>query len=211
MSETPNQETPTRVCPDCSTQSKTGGDYCPHCGASFVRRRRRRLTRRARIAFFTVLALIVVGGAGAGAAIEIKQDNDAKAERQRKAAQAAQVAQDRKEREEEVERERQRERDAQKALDDIEREGRRDLERALKRAISKDAEERVASGVLDGPILKTLCDPVGGGREDLASRTGKYECIAATEFDDDGTYSGYSFHATINYKDFSYSWGLGQD
>jgi hypothetical protein len=67
----------------------------------------------------------------------------------------------------------------------------------------------VSDGLLDGPILRTLCDPVGGGRDDLSSRTGKYECLAVTETDADGTSRGYSFHATINYKEFTFSWGLG--
>lgn len=31
---------PERVCRRCSTVATTTGDFCPHCGASYVRRRR---------------------------------------------------------------------------------------------------------------------------------------------------------------------------
>lgn len=171
--------------------------------------RRRRLSRRVKIVLGAALALAVLGGSGTAAALKVNHDNDAKAERQQKAAEVARIARERREGEQAAERERTRKRDAQQALDRIELQGRKELERSLEKAIRKDALERVSEGVLDGPILKVSCDPVGGGRDDLTSRTGKYECIAATEVHDDGTYRGYSFHGTINYKEFSYSWALG--
>jgi len=201
-------EEPVRICPGCSTQSSTAGEYCPHCGASFVRRRHRR-SRRFKIILASLVALFLLGGGGTAAALKVNHDNGVTAERDRAAADAARTAKDREDRKDKAERERQREEDAQNALDDIELAGRRHLERSLQRAITKDAEEKVSTGLLDGPILKTFCDPVGGGRDDLSSRTGKYECLAATEEQGDGLYSGYSFDATINYKDYSYSWRLG--
>ena len=66
----------------------------------------------------------------------------------------------------------------------------------------------MSAGLLDGPILQTV-RPVGRGREDLSSRTGEYDCLAVTEIDDNGTQSGDSFHATINYKEFSTLGGSG--
>jgi hypothetical protein len=168
-------------------------------------RGRRRWSRRRKVLVGVILGLILLGGGGTAVAMKVQHDKDVRAEKQRKAAEAARVARERRQRQDAAERQKK----AQEALDKIEVEGRKDLERALQKAITKDARQRVADGVLDGPILKTLCDPVGGGRDDLTSRTGKYECIAATELNDDGTYRGYSFHATINYKEFSYSWGLG--
>jgi hypothetical protein len=156
-----------------------------------------------------VLAIVLLGGGGTAAAIKANRDNDAKIERQQKIDEAARIARERREGEQAAERERTRKRNAQRALDQLELQGRKDLERSLEKAIKKDALERVSEGILDGPILNTSCDPVGGGRDDLTSRTGKYECIAATELHDDGSSRGYSFHGTINYKEFSYTWALG--
>jgi hypothetical protein len=171
--------------------------------------RRRRLGRRLKLSLVVGFVLILAGGGGTAAALKVKHDKDVKAERQVRAEKVASIARDRRERELAAERDRKRKRDAKEALDRIELEGRKDLERSLEKAIKKDALQRVAEGVLDGPILNTSCDPVGGGRDDLTSRTGKYECIAATELHDDGSSRGYSFHGTINYKEFSYTWALG--
>jgi hypothetical protein len=178
-------------------------------------RGRRRLSRRAKLAVFALLALLLLGGAGTAVALKVKHDNDVKAERDRKAAEAARIAEERQDAEDAAAAERKREREAQEAqeaLDEIELEGRRDLERSLRKSIMKDAREQVTLGLLDGPVLKTVCDPVGGGRDDLSSRTGKYECLAVTEIDEsDGTSRGYSYHATINYKEYSWTWGLGRE
>jgi hypothetical protein len=204
----PAVEQPVRNCPRCSIQSTTAGGHCPHCGATFMRGRRRR-SRRFKIVLTSLVAFLLLGGGGAVAALRVAHENDVKAERNFQAAEAARVVQARQARQDEGDREVQRKEDAQKALDTIEVAGRRDLERSLQRSITKDAREQVSNGLLDGSILKTSCDPVGGGRDDLTSRTGKYECIAVTEVRADGSYRGYSFHGTINYKEFSYSWGLG--
>jgi hypothetical protein len=58
-------------------------------------------------------------------------------------------------------------------------------------------------------VLKTVCDPVGGGRDDLEAQTGKYECMAVRTENTDGTMRGYSYSGTINYDEFTYSWQLG--
>lgn len=187
---------PVRICPNCSTQSTTAGDYCPHCGSSYVRRRG--FTKRRKIVLAAVLGILLLAGAGAGVALKLDHDADVRAER--------------KEREEARERERQRERDrqeaadAQTAIDDVERETRQSLVDDLERSITKDGEKKVAQGLLDGPILRTECTPVGGGSEDLSQPTGKFECLAITTEHDDGTASGYSVDATVNYDDFSYTW-----
>ncbi|MDA0170325.1 hypothetical protein OJ998_14600 [Solirubrobacter taibaiensis] len=159
--------------------------------------------------------LVFGGGGGTAAALKIRSDNAEQAERERTAATAARLAREEQQREEarekQAEEARQNEAEAQQALDEIELEGREDLERSLRKAITKDARASVRDGLLDGPILRTSCDPVGGGRDDLTSRTGKYDCLAITETDADGTSRGYSFHATINYEEYSYTWGLGRD
>ena len=83
---------------------------------------------------------------------------------------------------------------------------------SLQTSVTKDAKKDVADGVLTGPILRTECTPVGGGNSDpLAAHTGKWDCTAVTKDDlDAGTSEGYSFSATVNYDDASYSWHLGR-
>jgi cell division protein FtsB len=197
-------EDPVRVCPKCSTQSRTAGEFCPHCGASFVRGRRKMSRKAKRI--LAAIAVLVLAGAGTATAMKISSDK--KAERERK-AQIAEEREEQERREEAAARAEEEEREAQEALDDIERDARKDLEKGLRKSIKEDAEEKVAEGLLDGPVLSVSCDPVGGGRDDLTSRTGKYDCLAVTEISGSGTMRGYSYHGTINYKKFSWSWGLG--
>jgi hypothetical protein len=78
--------------------------------------------------------------------------------------------------------------------------------------VTKDAKKDVADGVLDGPILRTECTPVGGGNSDpLAAHTGNWSCLAVTKDDlSSGTSEGYAFSATVNYDDGSYTWHLGR-
>src|SRR4051794_23000489 len=81
---------PVKVCPKCSTQTQTDGAFCPHCGASYMRKRRKtRLTRRGRIARFAALAIVLAGGATAGVIFKLDHDKRAHA-----AAAAAQQKRD---------------------------------------------------------------------------------------------------------------------
>lgn len=198
---------PTRVCRHCSTQSQTAGEFCPSCGKSFVRRSR--LSKRTKRVLIAAIAVLLLGGGGTGIALKVKHDNDVKAERERR----AQIAEEKREREARerraAEAEEERQAEIQAGLDEIELDSRRMLEKSLRKAITKDAEENVSLGILEGPILRTVCDPVGGGRDDLEARTGKYECIAVNEESADGTYRGWEYGATINYDKYSWSWELG--
>jgi hypothetical protein len=201
-------DAPIRVCPHCATQSRTAGDFCPHCGKSFLKRSRR-MSRRAKVVLAATLALLLLGGGGTAVALKIQSDNEAQ-ERRERAARIAKEQREREERERRAEEKREREeREAQEALDEIELEGRTALEKDLRKAITKHARGLVSDGLLDGPILKSVCDPVGGGRDDLEAKTGKYECMAVSEENADGTMRGYSYDATINYDKFTYSWKLG--
>ncbi len=171
---------PTPLCRKCATQARTDGDYCPFCGASY--RRKRRLSKRGKIIAGAVLAAILAGGIATGVVLKIQHDSDVKAEQAREAEEAREAAKDREEAREEAE--------AEAALEEIELAGRRDLKQSLQKAITKDANESVATGLLTGPILKTSCNPIGGGSEDLSEPTGKYECLAVNEINGDGTWKG---------------------
>ena len=90
---------------------------------------------------------------------------------------------------------------------EVERELERETERVakveLQRTITKDARKQVAEGLLEGPILKTSCQRVGGG----SGATKRYECIAVTERSG-GTESGHSYQATANSNTGRVTWKL---
>ena len=169
------------------------------------RRRRPRLRKRGKILLAALCIALFGGGASTAVAMKVRHDSQAKAahQRQEHIAQQKRAERDRRERARIAEQRR------QEALDEIERESRRSLEKSLSKAVTKDARDLVSKDLLDGPILKTVCDPVGGGRDDLEAHTGKYDCMAVHTESSDGTMRGYTYSGTINYDDFSYSWKLG--
>jgi hypothetical protein len=187
---------PVRVCPQCSAQAQTDGAFCPHCGASYIRKRRKtRLTRRGRIARFVALAIVLAGGGAA--ALVLKLDHDQKAHA---AAVAAQQKRD----------DAQRRADQKAAADDLERSNRADLVKSLEKSVTKDAEKDVNDGVLTGPVLRSQCDPANGSNpDDLSITTADYSCLAVTSEKPDGTAEGYRFSATVNFDQLNYTWHLG--
>lgn len=189
------EHSPTKVCRKCSVQSQTVGPFCPNCGASFESRKPRLTGKRlAVIAAVTVVLLLIVGGT-----LKIRHDHAvasaaARVEAQEKAA-AEQAEQAKAQ---------------QDAADDVERTQRESLIKDMQKSITKHARKTVADGILDGPILYTQCTPLGGGSsDDLTAITGTFSCLAATKENNDGTISGYSYSATANWDDQSYSWHLG--
>jgi len=82
----------------------------------------------------------------------------------------------------------------------------------LEQAITRDARGRVKSGVLDGPVGKTTCDPSTDREEtNLRSTHGLYKCLVATGTikKTQRTFSatvGYPFVATIDYRHFGFAW-----
>jgi hypothetical protein len=163
------------------------------------------VSKRAKLVIAALVVVIVGGGASTAVAMKVQHDNAVKAEHQRQ----ERIAQQKHEEQQRRERARIAEQRRQDALDEIERESRRGLEKSLRKAITKHARDLVSKGLLDGPILKSVCDPVGGGRDDLEAHTGKYDCMAVHTESGDGTMRGYTYSGTINYDDFSYTWKLG--
>ena len=217
----PSEETDTedlvRVCRKCSTQSRTSGDYCPHCGASYLGRsglgsiwgaskdRVRGLSPRSKkllIGGAAILALVVAGGA---VAAKIQSDNAAEARQE-----AAEKQAERERAAEEAAAQAQAEADAEEAAAEKElRKARRAAVRSLEKAVTGDAQEAVADGLLDGPIIRTECQAVGGGStDDLVESTTKFECLAISEELSGGESRGYPYDATMNWDEGSYTWQL---
>ena len=69
----------------------------------------------------------------------------------------------------------------------------------MEASITKDAKKDVESGMLDGPIYYTTCDPLGGGsQDDLTALTTTFECSAVNEKLKGGVVRGYVYSATAN-------------
>jgi len=195
--------TQTRVCPRCSVQSKAPGDFCPNCGKAYARRRPSRRTHW--IILGVVVALIVIAG-GTALVLMVRHGNEVEAAE----AAAAKEAEEAEALEAKQAKRQADARAAKRASDKLERQTRRLVVKELQKSITKDAREKVNDGLLDGPILNTQCTPVGGGStDDLTAITGKFECLAVNKNNGDGTVSGYSFAATVDWKKFSYTWQLG--
>ena len=201
------QEPPTKVCPKCSVQTQTAGSFCPHCGASYAGGSKfPKLNKRVILAAVSVL---IIAMAGVAIALSIQHNNQVNSEKA--AAVAAEEAQ--------------KERDAEEArasaaasasaaakeeADSAERLKRTAIVTALEASVLKDAKSRVGKGVLDGPITRASCTPLGGGStDDLTAITGTFECIAVNKTEADGSESGYRFSGTVNWNETSYSWHLG--
>jgi hypothetical protein len=173
---------PTRVCRRCSTQSVTAEPICPQCGASYIRQSRRPSKLTLSVIGAVVLALALVG------AILIKNSRDrhneavaaaqsrsaaasssAAAAASSSAAAAASVAAEAASSSAA----------AKRRADSVERARRKDLITFLEKTIKKDAAKDVNLGIIDGPIIRVDCTPVGGGSsDDLTSKTGAFSCIA---------------------------------
>ncbi len=202
MSGPSKEEAPVRVCPHCSAQSRTNDDVCPHCGGSLIRDRRIRMRRRIAgmskrqrrivLGAAVVLLLAAVGG---GIALKVNHDNDVRAKQEAEQAAAEQA---------------QKQAQQQAAADKVERQLRELIVTELEDQVSKDAQDSVDQGILDGPVLRTECDPQGGAI-DIAAATQPFSCLAVTTENPGGTIEGYRYTASVNYTDYSYTWRLGGD
>ncbi|MDO9494183.1 MAG: hypothetical protein Q7J48_00635 [Nocardioides sp.] len=158
-----------------------------------------------------VVAALLLGGAGTGIALKVRHDRQEErdAVAQAKAESLRQTAADEAEATRLAEEDRQAREAAKRAKDKAERQYRQSAIGELEESITKDGKERVADGELDGPILYTSCDPLGGGSvDDLTALTTTFDCIAVSEEVGGGQVRGYGFDATMNWDEGSYTWQL---
>lgn len=207
QSTAPEVESPTsqmKVCPSCSVQSLTTGDYCQHCGAPYTSRKTGRQilqfarSKAGRWTAVGVAATLLLGG-GLGIAAKVRHDAHVKAEaaalreNQRQAEATASWAKKQADREAE-----------------LKREERKSLVSRLEDSILRYAKEKVTEGILDGPILRATCTPLGGGStDDLTALTATLSCMAVNKKLGDGRSSGYVFSATIDWDTGRATWHLG--
>lgn len=208
---------PQRVCRKCSAITDAPGDFCPYCGTPYRRRgplkkARTRVaswSRKRKLLAFGLPLLLLAAGAGVGTYLKIDHDRRVEAEREEREEERREAAAEReRERREAAEDERR----LQASLDRAERDIRRDTVAGLEKAVTEDAQEAANEGVLDGPILRTECDPAPGETPmDLSVSTGLYDCLAIYAEDADGTASGWVYTADINFETGRYSWSLGEE
>ncbi|TDE95174.1 DUF2510 domain-containing protein [Occultella glacieicola] len=99
---------------------------------------------------------------------------------------------------------------AQEDEDNAERRDREAMVPQIEASIQTMAEEHVDDGFLEGPILSVTCSPVGGGStDDLTQQTTVFDCFVANEDNGDGTFSGYSYNATMNWGTGQFTYGMG--
>jgi hypothetical protein len=201
------QELPTKVCPKCSVQTQTAGSFCPHCGASYAGRRK--FPKFSKRIILSAVVVLIIAIAGVAVALRIQHNNLVNAEKAAAAA-AADAQKEREAQEARASAAASASAAAKEEADSAERLKRTAIVTALEESVLKDAKSRVDKGVLDGPITRASCTPLGGGStDDLTAITGTFECIAVNKTEADGSESGYRFSATVNWNEASYSWHLG--
>jgi hypothetical protein len=193
----PGTPPPTRVCRDCAAQAQTDGAFCPYCGAAYARNKR--FTKGVKIALAIALTLLIAGGATAGVLVKKHHDDQVAAakhtrqvaEQEKRDAAAAQATEKKREA-------------------DLERDSRAETVKSLEGSVTKDAKDDATTGLIDGPVLKSRCEPAGGTNlDDLSVDTGEFTCLAVTTINDDGTMSGYRYTANVNFNDGTYTWHFG--
>jgi hypothetical protein len=98
----------------------------------------------------------------------------------------------------------------QAAADDRERRDRALAVGGIEDSITELAEDHVADGFIDGPVLHVTCSPVAGGSFDnLTEVTTSFECFVANKELDDGRAQGVTYNATMNWDSDQYTYGLG--
>jgi hypothetical protein len=213
-------DAPVRVCPNCSAQSKTSADTCPHCGASFIRSRRMRTrrriggwSRRRKVLVLGVVAAVVGAAVAAGVIIKVNHDNTVAAEhREAQEEQEAIVAAAKAKRQAalRVEREEEKalreEESAERALARIELQYGKESMAELEKDITNSANEEAEEGFSES-VSRTECEP-DGGKIDTTLTAQNFHCIAVTS-EEGGLENGYRYSGTINYVKGNLSWRLG--
>lgn len=209
-------EPPLRTCPHCGREGRTRYERCPHCQRSYFARSRSQLRRRWLIGGTTLLLLLVLAGVAGALALNDRDDREAR----EKAQQTERVAQLRAR----LTRIQAPHRGAAPELkpaagaSDAERlEARKALVGAVEARITQDAQARVKTGELDGPIKDSLCGPILKSKQAipddrvLRKHVGRYDCVAikkhVTTADDTNVAElGYAFVAALNFDTYTYTW-----
>ena len=192
----PGGELPVRVCPHCSTESRTVGEFCPYCGTRFVRSG---MSRTAKAIVVAASVVLFFAGAVAGAFAYVSKVDDEVEERRELAA------------EHRADQEREAAAEAAEAERQLEVDLRRDLITEVEDSITEDMQARSEESyaIIEGPILGTQCDPAPGQElTDTSVNSMELNCLAYNEMVGDQI-EGYNVSASVNFNSGRYSWQLG--
>lgn len=196
-----------RVCRKCSATSETVSTVhnCPECDAPFIRPPLYK--SRAVQVMGGVLTLALVIGAG----IAVAQQNAENKRQQAAVAAAAAEAQRQKEADEAAaQAAAQQAAEAQQARE-LEVQIRQTTVKDIQRSVTKMAQGHASDGMLDSWPKRTRCTPVAGQSIENLNRTStSFECFVITDDNADGTYSGYNYHALMNWDTGQYTYGFGK-
>ncbi len=145
--------------------------------------------------------IVVLLSAGGGAAAYLDHRADVKRERERIArvkAAERKAEQERREREEQ-----------ERAIDRIVVSAHRDSALQLRKAVTKDAQEKYDDGLLEDRATGSQCENTDGNEDDPDADLAEYECLAITDHNGDGTVGGYTYTGRVNYDDGTITWKLG--
>ena len=205
MSDQP-KEAPVRVCPNCSAQSQTFDDTCPHCGASFIRSRRqrakrrfRRLSKRQKIVIGGVILGLLVGGTATGAIAKVNHDNQV-AQQHEEEQEERELAQEERAEEERLAEE---ELEEEEKLERAEAKYAHEMVNELEGAITEGANEEAEEGFSEY-VSETSCE-AESGKVEPSRAAQNFSCLAVTS-EEGGLREGYPYTATINYLKGSYTW-----
>lgn len=213
----PPPEPPVRVCRNCSAQSQTDSDKCPHCGASFIRSRRMRTkrrvggwSRRRKVLTFLAVAVLIGGGAAAAIIIKTNHDNAVAAQHREEQEEREAIAAAKKAKEQTALHEEQvalrEEEKSERELARIEAKYGNESVKELEDDITKSANEEAEEGFSES-VTGTDCE-ANGGKVNAGLGAQTFHCIAIT--DEEGGYeNGYRYTGTINYEEGNLSWHFG--
>ena len=195
------------VCRKCSAETETDSTIhaCPECGTPFIKPPvwKNRLVQVG--AGAAVLALVATG------AVVALQSNAENQREKEAAAAAAAEAQRQKEAEEAAAQEAADQAAQEQAAAELQVQLRQATVKDIQRAVTKMARDHASQGMLDGWPKRTECTPKSGQSiENLNRSSTSFACFVVTDDNSDGTYSGYNYHALMNWDTGQYTYGFGK-
>lgn len=164
----------------------------------------RKVSKRGLVIAAAVVAAVLVIGGGGALAWKVANDQQVAAAEHEAAEKAAAEEAAKKEAEE-------RAAAVAAAAEKTERDTRTAAIPGIEESIRVMAEGHIADELIDGPVLSVDCSPVNGGStDDLTEQTTVFECFVANVDNGDGTMTGYTYNATMNWSTGSYTYGIGE-
>ena len=80
----------------------------------------------------------------------------------------------------------------------------------IEESVATLASEHIEKGVISGQVLETNCTPISGySLENLQQSSTTFDCFVSTKDNGDGTRTGYSYAAVMDWEAGSFTYKLG--